>query len=439
MNIKLYIWKALYISIVSLCSISAVSGNFSTGWAQIALVYYKDFPALAIKNNIPVRGCILKLDSGRSYWHCKERVYLLRPVSPAASLKQKRQRLKLNAAEFNFNHTGTRIVSVHFLGSPPALSYPGYVPVTGIFITHSLKVKQYKFKNLSTGHISSIRATRDHPFYTENSRSFVPVSRVSSADHLLNDQQETVHLLCPANRTAHCGITVSQSLPMQVYNLETDRKHTFFAGDEKIFVHNCNPPLPPYFDFSSMLPLNDFQTYEDEGKTFFRARLFGKSASALLEHTWGAKNINPEKVAYYVFCDDGKGASSGVLFFKKYNASNLTAQSPENIVAAMRLAPEFDTAETVLIINSAPATKAEIISRDFEGYFREVATISGKNIIYNTKSPLLLTTLVESDNNSSRVGICVAGLYPQNDMQGTSFFRFNWFDNNDFRLVSPHE
>ena len=109
-------WKVLYVLIASLYSLKAVSDNLI--WARISLVYYKDFPAQTIKNNMSVPGCVLKMNSdksGRMLWHCRERTYLIRPLSQVASFNQQRHRLKFNSAEFNPNHTSGRIISVHLL------------------------------------------------------------------------------------------------------------------------------------------------------------------------------------------------------------------------------------------------------------------------------------------------------------------------------------
>ena len=388
-------WKVLYILIASLYGINAVAGNIATTRAQIALVYYKDFPAGAIKNNAPVPGCILKANAGKLFWHCRERVYLLRSLTQVASLKQKQHRLTFNSFALDPNHTEAQIISVHLLKKPRVLPGNNFVPVTGIFITHSFKVKQYQFKNSGTGHISNIRATRDHPFYTETSHSFIPVSRVSSTDHLLNDKQETVHLLCPANRTSHCGIPVAQSLPIQVYNLETDKKHTFYAGKEKIFVHNCTDssafsPTLPYSTPVSTLGVDTKSKEERELLGTLTRRLLRSTISEKLKQVRGAEDFKPETIAYYTFHGTEVDNSSGVLFRGTNKSRNtrgvFVKQTPTNIVNMMRRADEFEKAETVFIINSAPATKEEAISRDLAGYFRQIANISNKNVIYNTKN-----------------------------------------------------
>ena len=394
MKKRWYRWKVLYLLIASLYGINAVAGNLTTTLAQITLVYYKDFPAQAIKNNVPVPDCVLKADYGKLFWHCRESVYLLRSLTQVASLKRKKNRLTFNSSALDPNHTGVQIISVHRLKKPPVLPGNNFVPVTGIFITHSFKVKQYQFKNSGTGSISNIRATRDHPFYTETSRSFIPVSRVSSTDHLLNDKQETVHLLCPVNRTSHCGMPASQSLPVQVYNLETDKKHTFYAGEEKIFVHNCtdSSAFPPTLPFSipvSILSVDD-KSEEKETLGIFTRGLLRSIISEKLEQVRGAEDFKPETIAYYAFCGTEVDYPSGVLFREIHKSRNaravLVKQTPTDIVNFMRIIPEFEKAETVFIINSAPATKEETVSRDLAGYFRQVAIISNKNVIYNTKN-----------------------------------------------------
>ena len=312
-------WKFLYVLIASLYSANAVSDDLTR--ARISLVYYKDFPAQAIKNNVPVPGCILKMSpdkSGRILWHCLERIYLIRPLSQVALLKQKQHRLQFNSAAFDLNHTNARIVSVHLLKKTPALSGSGYVPVTGIFITHSFKVKRYQFKNDRTGRISELRATVNHPFYVENSGSFVPVSSVSSTDHLINNKHETVQLLCPAGHTMHCGTMVSGSLPMRVYNLESHKKHTFFAGSEETLVHNGCVFFKNYSE-----PVDQDESIR-RLKEVARTKLSRESATKLWEKTPDTQGLDPEKIVYCGFLGAMNDSPPGVLYIERATPARFT-------------------------------------------------------------------------------------------------------------------
>ena len=438
-----YEWNVLCVLIASLSSITAVSGDLTQ--ARISLIYYKDFPAQAIKNNVPVPGCILKTNSdksGRVLWHCLERIYLIRPLSQVALLKQKQHRLKFNSAAFDLNHTNARIVSVHPLKKPPALSDSGYVPVTGIFITHSFKVKRYQFKNDRTGRISELRATVSHPFYVENSGSFVPVSSVSSTDHLLNNKHETVQLLCPAGRTVHCGVTVSESLPMRVYNLESYKKHTFFAGSEETLVHNgcvffknyIKPTLPWW-----MMDPYTRSLVETAGTT-----LSSESAELLWGKVPGAQALDIKKAVYYGFIGAlNEHSLPGVLFMDHATPWSLynryIALSPDDVLRIISPTPGFDKAETIFFINGAPNTMREAINRDFTGYFQKIADLSGKNVVFNTFNPLFF---VPCHNlvHPARVQTVIAGFDTNASWtRKAPYYTPFWLYNNSFVCVRPHK
>ena len=443
----------IYILAVFLCNANAVAAHLPINLAEISLLYYKDFPAPDVKSNVPVPGCILQTganESGSMFWHCQEEIHLLRPLSQVALLRQKPYVLRLHSTELNINHVEARIISVHPLKKTPVLSDGNYMQVTGIFITHSLKVRQYKFKNFSTGHISDIRATRDHLFYTENSHSFVPVFRVSSTDHLINDKQEKVQLLCPAGHAMHCGIPVSRSLPMRVYNLEIDKQHTFYAGDEKIFVHNC--------DISSdVLPFNnhliDESELAEEGQGYREVGkwLDANNVARLMKSVEGAEGIDSGKVAYYGFHGADSNSRSlppGVLFMEDsmsmHSGERFIAQRSEEIVDIMRLSPEFENAETVCIINSAPATEQEAESEYFTEYFQKIADLSNKKVVYNRINSLTVYT----DRIGSSPRTFIGGFKPIVDL-GALFTDVHWpsgpeysFDSfayNKFMLVHPRK
>ena len=402
-----YAWKVLYTFIFALYSVIAVSASPSMGWAQIALVYYKDFSAGAVKNNVPVPGCLLRMasdESGSMLWHCRERAYLIRPLSTVAALQQKTYNLNY-LTEFNFNHIRAQIMSVHPVNKPSAFPGNSYVPVTGVFITHSFKVKEYQFKNMGTGHTSKIRATVSHPFYTENSGSFVPVFNLTSTDHLINNKQETIQLLCQGSHITHCGTMVSGSLPTRVYNLETYKQHTFYAGDEKIFVHNCDESSDTVssgdYDLFYTVPINNHVFYEEERtdntiskkmKALYeseKGRISVGTSSCLQSKAFGGVNVPRERVAFYCF----RGAESsefpdGVLFkdekISMDRVSGLVALSAEETVEIMRQAPEFEKADTLFVINSAPSFLAAGYNRGFKEYFEEISAHSKKNVTYNS-------------------------------------------------------
>ena len=431
-------WILLYICLVFLYSLNAFSENMSGRWASISLVYYQDFPAKTINSNIHVHGCVLKAGAegdGSMRWHCQEKVYLLRPLSQVALLQQKPYRFPSDATVSDFNHANVQVTSVHLLKKAPILLDKGHIPVTGIFITHSLRVKKYRFKNIKTGHLSSIMATDNHPFYSEDSGTFVPVSSLSSSDHLINNKQETVQLLCTDGHTVDCGISASQLSPALVYNLETYKKHTFYAGHEQILVHNCSP-----------LPLYDHSV---QGGVSHR-KLAAGDAARLLQNVQSKeiKSLNPQKVAYYFFHGAEKDSFDNFALIQretvggKAGGSSVAREiSAEDVAKEIRRAPEFESAEAVFIINSAPRRMGSVAKSKGREYFQEIERLVGKRVLYNAENPLEIRSYPEGDGMTH-----VRGYYPLGKLSrrlecwkqffGTDLLRTNWFRSNSFVTAS---
>ena len=104
--------------IILLPGVNADAMNYSSAWVRLALVYYKNFPCHEIKTNAPVPGCILRTDSAGShhmFWHCQEKIYLLRPLSAVASWNKKRKCPGVRFSALKINHIQAKIISFHFL------------------------------------------------------------------------------------------------------------------------------------------------------------------------------------------------------------------------------------------------------------------------------------------------------------------------------------
>ena len=110
-------------------------------------------------------------------------------------------------------------------------------PVIGKFKRYAPVVKTYRFRNFSTGKVSIVHATPNHPFYVKNKHAFVPINKVSMHDDLVSDSGESIKLLCPYYKRSHCGQSYNKK-PMPVYNLEVYQKHVYFVGTNNILVHN---------------------------------------------------------------------------------------------------------------------------------------------------------------------------------------------------------
>ena len=255
----------------------------------------------------------------------------------------------------------------------------------------------------------------------------------------MNNQHETVQLLCPASRTTHCGAMVSRSSPMQVYNLETDKKHTFFAGSEKIFVHNCDTPSYLFAPLHNHIVYNaerEHEIMEESDRALYemgRKRLCKYSAAQLLSTVDGEREISGN-IAYYAMTGVYDSDSPPGVLFKDTGKSksineSLKALSSEEVVGIMQQAPEYAEAETVVIINDAPVEEEGAVSRGFTEYFQAIGTLSGKKVVYNRRNSLSLYTFAP-DNTSALTR--VVGF--QDDPSGSVLFPFTF---NQFVLVHP--
>ena len=112
-------------------------------------------------------------------------------------------------------------------------------PVIGTFKRYARVVNTYTFKDLSTGKISSINATPNHPFYVKNKNKFIPIENVSPTDQLINSSGQPIKLICGKGQNSHCGrIYNIDGTPVPVYNLEIYQRHVYFVGNTAILVHN---------------------------------------------------------------------------------------------------------------------------------------------------------------------------------------------------------
>ena len=416
-----------YFFIVLLFSINADAMHRSSPWVRLTLVYYKDFPyheinsqqikSHKVNDKEHIQDCILRTDPTKLHhtlWHCQEKIYLLRPLSEVALWYREQRYLKLKFSAFTINHTLAKITSFYILKNAPDLSAGDHMPVTGIFITHAPVVRQYKFRQVNTGRISTIMATPDHPFYLQDSGSFAPVSQLSSASNLLNNRNEIVRIICPAGRAANCGTSRYTPLPAQVYNLEIYKKHAFYAGNENVLVHNCNSPVS-----STNYPVSfdGFVTYNQivmNGRKQLDLRpiqLSSASVNAILNKmTEDVRDIG--KTVYYNLPEEWTFCFSHKIWEEEQITTNTgelekiaeeeelcstigfkgilqdwKEKSIEDIGNIMSTAQDFVDAKTVFIVNSGMDTDYNTDDEHgiFISSFKTLTNYIGKNVIFNLK------------------------------------------------------
>ena len=169
-------------------------------------------------------------------------IELLRPIHWLAQHQMNKvgNRVKLSIPEFGIHRLAAIVTAI----KPTRLdtramdgSTQASRPVIGKFMRYAPIVKSYHFNDLVTGQVSVIHATPNHPFYVKNRKAFVPINKVSTNDDLVNQQGHTLRLICPANKTVHCGQRYNPQ-PMPVYNLEVYQQHHYFVGNDEVLVHN---------------------------------------------------------------------------------------------------------------------------------------------------------------------------------------------------------
>ena len=174
---------------------------------------------------------------------CREYISLLRPPDIIKTWQKEQKAMGF----FTLTMDGFGIKNVHgYIKKIKSLpfelfSVPGKKTkagtVTGRFIRHVIDVRKYCFKNRTTGKISSVLSTRNHPFYVKNRGGFIPVEEISSEDEMIQKDGQIVKMNCSVPNDGHCRTQRTDSI-VPVYNLEVARKHTYFVGQDFILVHN---------------------------------------------------------------------------------------------------------------------------------------------------------------------------------------------------------
>ena len=215
-------------------------------WQKIVMVYYHDFPCNKRCQRKSVSGCI-RIRNKTAKWtlRCQEHITLLRSKAVIAiwqKMEQQKGYVSLSLPEISLKDTRAQIVAVRQI-------HKNYFPVDGnsahiigIFKRHIMSTNKYTFRNIKTRTVSLINVTPGHRFYVKNRKSFIPISQITPSDTLINSAGEKIKLTCPDKEKQHCNFSGESAnadiLPVQVYNLEVHKKYFYFAGTEKILVHN---------------------------------------------------------------------------------------------------------------------------------------------------------------------------------------------------------
>ena len=115
--------------------------------------------------------------------------------------------------------------------------------ITGTFKRHVNNVESYTFKDLSTGKKEILHVTPNHLFYAKNRKGFIAVNQLGPTDEMITLSGHRVRLVCPGNKKNNCGSPREKFNISTVYNMEVHQQHEYFAGANKIYVHNiyiCN-------------------------------------------------------------------------------------------------------------------------------------------------------------------------------------------------------
>ncbi len=220
-------------------------------WKEIDFIYYDDFPYRISYSNKVISDCQQAINSQQKFiLHCTEHINLLRPNSLIERLQQLQKQhgwVQINIREFGINNVHAYITAIKNITlNTTAININKSIssPVIATFERHTLKVRTYTFKNIKTGTIHIINATPEHRFYVTNKKTFEPIQKIDADDRLINANGDQIKLLCKNGRKNHCGIAYNRAkYPVAVYNLEIYRKHRYFAGKDRILVHNmykCN-------------------------------------------------------------------------------------------------------------------------------------------------------------------------------------------------------
>ena len=219
---------------------------------MVDIIYDHDFPYKKSQYKKIIDGCYRFYKStGKRVWRCREHMLMIRPITAIHDWLNLERKL----GYFLFSVKEMGILNAHgqikLIPSPwsrlnlPEKHSKNSSMVTGLSIRHTFDVGCYTFRVKKTGQISMMNVTPNHLFYVKNRRKFIPISQVMSEDLLVSETGESISLVDIDDDAERCDGSIN-STPVAVYNLELYRKHTYFAGESHVLVHNgCS--LMDYF------------------------------------------------------------------------------------------------------------------------------------------------------------------------------------------------
>ena len=227
--------------------------NEAGNWKEIDLMY-EHILSHGRSSSKAMTECVKFYNAaGKALLRCKEHIMLLRPDSVIRHWSM--EQLQAGYINLTIKEFGLTNIQAYILSIKPAviskkcrlqlfsnLNNINYTTesscVTGLFKRHVRNVKSYTLKNLFTGKIEAIHATSNHLFYVKNRKRFIALDKITPTDELLTLSGDKMRLHCPKGKKTHCGMTWKKFNISAVYNLEVHGKHEYFAGDNKIYVHN---------------------------------------------------------------------------------------------------------------------------------------------------------------------------------------------------------
>ena len=228
--------------------------NKTTGLKKIDLVFQKVFPYVINYDKEGMAECVKAYTiTGKAQLKCREHISLLRKSEEAerwSLMKNTTGYINLTIREMGIINVKAHIASI----KPVSISTACYMQlfynsdimkktsspscITGTFKRHVNNVGSYTFKDLSTGKKEILHVTPNHLFYAKNRKRFIAVNQLGPTDEMITLSGHRVRLVCPGNKKNNCGAPRGKFNISTVYNMEVHQQHEYFAGGNKIYVHN---------------------------------------------------------------------------------------------------------------------------------------------------------------------------------------------------------